>query len=71
MPHAASDEQQPRRMACAQCGTAFDCRPGGGCWCADEDFRLPMPTADDDADCLCSTCLRARAAGLEQAAARR
>jgi hypothetical protein len=27
------------------------------CWCAAEDFRLPMP-ADAGEDCLCPACLR-------------
>jgi hypothetical protein len=52
----------PRRLACARCGAAFDCNPAGGCWCADESFRLPLPTAASE-DCLCPTCLRALAEG--------
>ncbi|HZO47838.1 MAG TPA: cysteine-rich CWC family protein [Xanthobacteraceae bacterium] len=54
-----------RRLACARCGTAFDCSLGGGCWCADEPYRLPMPDSaaqDSPQDCLCPACLRAAAA---------
>jgi hypothetical protein len=50
-----------RRLACARCGTAFDCGSGGaggGCWCAAESVRLPMPEAVGE-DCLCPSCLRA------------
>jgi len=53
-----------RRLACARCGAAFDCGSGGrdgGCWCADEDVRMPMPGATGG-DCLCPECLRAAAA---------
>jgi hypothetical protein len=49
--------QQPRRLACARCGAEFSCNPAGGCWCADEAYRVPMPTAAN-ADCLCPDCLR-------------
>jgi hypothetical protein len=49
---------QPRRLACARCGTAFACGSTmDACWCAAEDFRLPMP-ADAGEDCLCPACLR-------------
>jgi hypothetical protein len=54
----------PRRLACARCGTAFECGAGshsGSCWCVDETYRLPMP-ADAAEDCMCPTCLRAAAA---------
>ena len=54
-----------RRLACAGCGTEFTCSLSGPCWCAEEDFRMPMPS--DDGDCLCPDCLRkaaARAAGV-------
>ena len=37
-----------RRLACARCGTAFDCGSDGtgkACWCMDETYRLPMPEA--------------------------
>jgi hypothetical protein len=53
-------DSPPRRPACARCGTSFECRPAGGCWCADESARLPMPTTAAD-DCLCPACLRAAA----------
>src|SRR6478752_1692789 len=32
-----------RRLACAGCGTEFTCSLSGPCWCAEEDYRLPMP----------------------------
>lgn len=47
----------PRTLACARCGTPFECNLAGGCWCADESFRLPLPTAAAE-DCLCPACLR-------------
>jgi len=49
-----------RSLACARCGISFDCRLGGGCWCAAEPYRLPMPDAGED--CLCPACLRVAAA---------
>ena len=51
---------QPQRIVCARCGTAFGCDPAGDCWCRHEEVRLPMPTAG--ASCLCPDCLRAAAA---------
>jgi hypothetical protein len=30
------------------------------CWCAEESFRMPMPS--DGSDCLCPDCLRKAAA---------
>jgi hypothetical protein len=51
----------PRRLACAQCGTTFECTLGGPCWCSAEPYRLPVPDAGA-ADCLCPACLRAAAA---------
>jgi hypothetical protein len=57
-------ENQPsRRLACSGCGTEFICDRSETCWCAEEDFRLPMPA--DGGECLCPDCLRkaARAAG--------
>jgi hypothetical protein len=56
-----------RRLACARCGAAFDCgSAAGACWCAAEDFRLPMPPGDAREDCLCPACLRkaARSPGV-------
>ena len=51
-----------QRLACARCGTSFECGArAGACWCMDEAYRLPMPDAAD-ATCLCPTCLRAAAA---------
>lgn len=58
----------PRRLACSRCGAAFDCRLEGGCWCADESFRLPLPT-DAAEDCLCPSCLRTLAAAQARDAA--
>src|SRR5262245_4175798 len=65
-PHDALMTLQPHDSApataltCLQCGTAFECRPTGGCWCAAETFRLPMPPPGEA--CLCPDCLRALAA---------
>jgi hypothetical protein len=56
----------PRPLACSSCGISFSCNPKGACWCADEAFRLPMPS--EGADCLCPDCLRKLAEA--QAAAR-
>jgi hypothetical protein len=54
-----------RRLACTGCGTEFSCSLSRQCWCADEAFRMPMPS--DGNDCLCPDCLRKaadRAAGV-------
>jgi hypothetical protein len=54
-----------RQLSCARCGAAFECGSAAGkCWCAEEDFRLPMPAADSGEDCLCPACLRAAAARM-------
>jgi hypothetical protein len=45
-----------RRLACNSCGTEFTCALSGRCWCAEESFRLSMPS--DGSDCLCPDCLR-------------
>jgi hypothetical protein len=46
------------RIICARCGTAFNCGgDSGDCWCMDEAYRLPMPTAARE-DCVCPACLR-------------
>lgn len=50
-----------RRVTCAGCGAVFGCGLSGDCWCADADFRLPLPD-DGAADCLCPDCMRAKAA---------
>nr|WP_291617289.1 cysteine-rich CWC family protein [Bradyrhizobium sp.] len=55
-----SETPGPRRLACSACGTEFSCSLAGGCWCADESFRLPLPA--DASDCLCPDCLRKLAA---------
>jgi hypothetical protein len=55
---------QPRRIACGRCGASFDCSLGGGCWCAAEPYRLPMPVAPTE-DCLCPACLRQAAAAAQ------
>ena len=54
----------PRRLACSACGTEFACNLSGGCWCADESFRLPLPA--DASDCLCPDCLRKLARQQQQ-----
>jgi Cysteine-rich CWC len=61
MATAPTASSAPRRLACARCGTAFDCRLGGGCWCTEEPYRLPLPASDAE-DCLCPACLKAAAA---------
>jgi hypothetical protein len=50
-----------RTLTCASCGTAFGCTLDGACWCAEESFRLPLPT-EAAQDCLCPSCLRRIAA---------
>jgi hypothetical protein len=55
----------PRKLACARCGTAFECALEGECWCAAEPYKLPMPSAATE-DCLCPACLRK--AALQHAA---
>ena len=61
MASARPESTATRRLTCARCGAAFDCSLGGGCWCADEPYRLPMPETAAE-DCLCPACLRAKAA---------
>jgi hypothetical protein len=56
-----AETSAPRRLACGRCGTVFDCSPRGGCWCAAEPYRLPMPDGAAE-DCLCPSCLKAAAA---------
>ena len=46
----------PRKLACARCGTAFECGLSGDCWCAAELYALPMPASPAE-DCLCPACL--------------
>jgi len=46
-----------RQLACARCGTPFECAQSGDCWCAAEPYRLPMPGSASE-DCLCPACLR-------------
>jgi hypothetical protein len=58
----ATTQTPPRRLACARCGAVFECRSGGGCWCADEPYRLPLTAAGAAEDCLCPACLRKAAA---------
>jgi hypothetical protein len=56
---SAAPAPRPRLLACARCGVAFECGSEvGACWCAAEDFRLPMPAAGSGEDCLCPACLR-------------
>ena len=52
----------PRKLACARCGAVFECAFAGGCWCADEPYRLPLTDAGAAEDCLCPACLRQAAA---------
>jgi uncharacterized protein len=57
---SAQPAQSVRRLTCARCGAVFDCGTAGkngGCWCMDEQVRLPMPEAGGG-DCLCPACLR-------------
>jgi hypothetical protein len=63
---APAPSPAPRRLACARCGKVFDCGLSAACWCAAEDFRVPMPAGKAD-DCLCPSCLRALAAEQAQA----
>jgi hypothetical protein len=59
MCESESQRKEPRQLACARCGAAFECGATvGKCWCAEEDFRLPMPAANSGEDCLCPACLR-------------
>ena len=61
----ATTTPPPRRLACARCGTAFECGAPGECWCAAEPYRLPLTPAGEIEDCLCPTCLRQAAAVAE------
>jgi hypothetical protein len=59
-----------RKLACARCGAAFGCNPGGPCWCGEETVRLPLPSSDMPSptgfdDCLCRDCLRAVAKAFD------
>ncbi len=65
----SSDTSSPapaRRLTCAQCGTTFECGLSGGCWCADEPYRLRMTDIAAQQDCLCRDCLRQAAAAQGQ-----
>jgi hypothetical protein len=58
-----TDIAKPRALTCARCGAAFECGSTvGKCWCADEDFRLPLTPEGAAEDCLCPACLRKMAA---------
>jgi hypothetical protein len=59
---ATSTPIPPRRLACARCGTPFECGRAGDCWCAAEPYRLPLTQAGEIEDCLCPACLRQAAA---------
>jgi hypothetical protein len=59
--------KQPRKLACARCGAAFDCNLEGGCWCAAEPYRLPLTDAAQAEDCLCPDCLRKAAVAANPA----
>ena len=61
MTDAKENPAAARRVTCARCGAVFDCGLGGGCWCAAEPYRLPLPGPETDCetgDCLCPGCLR-------------
>jgi hypothetical protein len=60
MTSGSTESPAPRRLTCARCGMVFDCRLGGGCWCAEEPYRLPVPATAAE-DCLCPACLKAAA----------
>src|SRR5690606_3410899 len=36
-----------RRVTCARCATPFPCTLDGGCWCAAETYRMPVPVRAD------------------------
>ena len=59
---ATTTANPPRRLACARCGTTFECGLGGDCWCAAEPYQLPLTAAGEIEDCLCPACLRQAAA---------
>ncbi|MGH6682593.1 MAG: cysteine-rich CWC family protein [Pseudolabrys sp.] len=61
-----TEPKPPRRIACARCGTAFECGLDGACWCAAEPYRLPLTAADENEDCLCPDCLRKAAAATRE-----
>jgi hypothetical protein len=54
----AAPQPAPRRLACAHCGTVFECGLSGECWCAAEPYRLRMTDRAAQSDCLCQACLR-------------
>jgi hypothetical protein len=56
----------PRRLACARCGTPFECGAPGECWCAAEPYRLPLTPVGEIEDCLCPACLRKAAAAASR-----
>lgn len=56
----------PRRIACARCGTPFECGAPGECWCAAEPYRLPLTAAGEIEGRLCPACLRQAAAAAEK-----
>jgi len=63
---SAAPPTSPRRLACARCGTAFECGAPGECWCAAEPYRLPLTAAGEIEDCLCPACLRKAAAAVAE-----
>jgi Cysteine-rich CWC len=54
-----------RTLACARCGSVFECQLAGDCWCAAEPYRLPLTSEGAAEDCLCPDCLR-KAAALQE-----
>ena len=68
-PEQAPMMKSPRTLACARCGSVFECRSAAGdCWCAAEPYRLPLTTAGAIEDCLCPACLRQAAGRAPNAA---
>jgi hypothetical protein len=56
----ATDKPTVRQTTCSRCGTVFGCGvETGGCWCAAEPYRLPMPAPHENETCWCPACLRA------------
>jgi hypothetical protein len=62
MKSASSSDQMSavRQVRCERCGESFGCGLSKSCWCAQEEFKLPLPTDADD--CLCPRCLKEIAA---------
>jgi hypothetical protein len=62
----------PASQTCEACGGTFGCGAADGvCWCDEMtvDPRVLAVLREDFLGCLCSGCLRARAAAARDAAA--